>query len=147
MRTLIASTPLLIIIAVIAAGCASEQYTQTPRGRHLPADSVKAMTMQDVITLSKNGVSDSLIIGMLDATDTWFRMTPQNVVEMKNAGVSDRVIAAMMEQPSSTEPPTVIYRYYDPTPGYWYGWYSPWYGPRIAFRYGHRPFSHPHRFR
>ena len=46
------------------------------------------MKIDDVIALSKAGVSDSLIIGMMDATDSWFQLKTQDVIDLRNAGVS-----------------------------------------------------------
>ena len=65
----------LILLALMAAGigfagCAAEQYTQTSRHHAMKADTLRTMKIDDVIALSKAGVSDSLIIGMMDATDT-----------------------------------------------------------------------------
>ena len=45
------------------------------------------MSQQDVINLSKAGVSDSLIMNMMDATDTWFQLKPQEVIDLRNAAV------------------------------------------------------------
>jgi hypothetical protein len=69
--------PFAFLLAALSfAGCASEQYTQHSRYHTMPQDTVKRMTKEDVINLSKSGVSDSLIISMMDATDTWFQLKP-----------------------------------------------------------------------
>jgi hypothetical protein len=65
----------------------------------MKVDSLRLMKMDDVIALSKAGVSDSLIIGMMDATDSWFHLKTQDVLDLRNAGVSEKVIAAMMQPP------------------------------------------------
>jgi len=110
------------------------------------------MKMQDVIALSKADVSDSLIIAMMDATDTWFTLKTQDVLDLKNAGVSEKVIQAMMQQPSelagqSSGPPVV--RYYTYPPYFWYdGFYPYWYYPSISVRLGsrmHHPLVFHHR--
>jgi hypothetical protein len=45
------------------------------------------MNQQDVINLSKAGMSDSRIMNMMDATDTWFQLKPQEVIDLRNAAV------------------------------------------------------------
>jgi hypothetical protein len=137
------------------AGCAGEQYSQSHKGRSMKVDSLRAMKMQDVIDLSKAGVSDSLIIGMLDATDTWFHLKTQDVINLRNEGVSEKVISAMMQPPpqasSATSDSKVVRYYYDPW-FYWYdGFYPYWYYPTFSVRMGYRPhhfgFTHHGRFR
>ncbi len=132
-------------VSLSLIGCSSEQYAQNNRDHFLKRDTSKMMSQQDIINLSKSGVSDSLIISMLDATDTWFQLKPQNVVNLKNAGVSENVIKAMMEQPAQMNNPTVE-RYYV-YPPYWYGGFYPyWYSPRISVRLGFHSIHH-RRFR
>jgi hypothetical protein len=70
-----------IVASVGFAGCAAEQYAQTGKGRSMKVDTLRAMKMDDVIALSKAGLSDSLIIGMMDATDTWFQLKTQDVID------------------------------------------------------------------
>jgi hypothetical protein len=133
---------LAFVIATLSLiGCSSEQYSLNGREHFIKRDTTKLMTQQDVINLSKSGVSDSLIISMLDATDTWFQLKPQNVIELKNAGVSENVIKAMMEQPSQPTNSTSVERYYVYPPYYWYdGFYPRWYYPSINIRLGPRSF-------
>jgi len=52
------------------------------------------MKQQDVIALSKAGVSDSLIVATMDATDSWFQLRAQDVLDLRGAGVSEKVISA-----------------------------------------------------
>ncbi len=149
-----------IILAFIVgsigfAGCAAEQYSQTRKEHSMKVDSLRVMKMEDVIALSKAGVSDSLIIGMMDATDSWFQLKTQDVIDLKNAGVSERVVAAMMQpppQPSSKTSGSSAARYYVDPWFYWYdGFYPYWYYPTFSGRMGYRPyhfgFSHHGRFR
>lgn len=121
-------------------GCASEQYTHTTRDRGARIDTLHALKIADIVSLSKSGVSDSLIIAMMDATDSWYRLTPQEVIDLKNAGVSERVIAAMLQTPPEPPKPpqksVVRYYYVDP----WWGYYSYWPTPRFRAGIG----LHPH---
>jgi hypothetical protein len=125
-------------------GCVSERYTQNDKDYAMRIDTLRRMSQQDVINLSKAGLSDSLIINMMDATDSWFQLKSQDVIDLKNAGVSEKVINAMMQQPSepsnqSKNPGAVQYYVYPPY--YWYyGYYPNWYYPRFSIRMGNRSF-------
>ncbi|MCX6138278.1 MAG: hypothetical protein NTV54_12365 [Ignavibacteriales bacterium] len=130
------STMFVVVVAIAAfsfAGCASGQYTQKHGTRVVRIDTLRAMTTQDVLALSKAGVSDSLVVSMLDASDSWFQLKPREVVELKNAGISEKVIAAMLstreEQSQSTESGSVSYY------TYWDGGFYPFWGS-----WGYRPF-------
>ena len=149
----------LIILAFIVAsagfaGCAAEQYSQTRKEHSMKADSLRAMKMEDVIALSKGGVSDSLIIGMMDATDSWFHLKTQDVLDLRNAGVSEKVISAMMQPPpvpsAKTSGSNTVRYYYDPWFTWYDGFYPFWYYPSFSTRLGYRPihygFSHHGRF-
>ncbi len=144
----------IFVIALLAIsfgvfGCAPEQYAQYSKGHAKQPDTLRVMKMRDVIALSKAGVSDSLIITMMDATDSWFQLKTQDVLELRNAGVSENVIHAMMQQPSessnqASNPAEV--RYYSYPPYYWYGGFYPyWYYPSFSVRLGYRSF-HPGHF-
>jgi hypothetical protein len=148
-----------IVVGLGFAGCAAEQYTQTHKGYMMKVDSLRAMKMEDVIALSKAGVSDSLIIGMMDVTDSWFKLKTQDVLDLRNAGVSEKVISAMMQPPpqSSNKPSdSSVTRYYVYPPSYWYdgwwydGFYPYWYYPSVSVRLGYHPyhsgFFHGRRF-
>ena len=137
----------VLVMALSLFGCASEQYTQVYKEHPMRADTLKRMSQQDVINLSKAGVSDSLIVGMMDATDTWFQLKPQNVIDLKNAGVSENVISAMMEQPSAPQSNTTGERYYVYPQYYGYdGFYPYWYHPGFSIRLGFHGFHHHGRF-
>ncbi len=104
---LAAVSAVVLTIFLTVAGCTSQRYAQYHRGRP-PVDTLAAMKMQDVISLTKAGVSDTLIMTMLATSHSWFQLKTQDVLDLKNAGVSERVINAMM---LSNEPPTEGDRY------------------------------------
>jgi hypothetical protein len=140
------------VISLGFLGCASERYTQTSKIHSMRADTLRMMKIQDVIALLKAGVSDSLIISMMDATDSWFKLGTQDILDLKNAGVSEKVIAAMLQQPSepSNQSKNTQERvYYNSFPYFWYfgyypSWYYPLYSARIGYRF-HHPGYFPHR--
>ena len=116
-RTAISAVILAIFLSV--AGCTSQRYAQYHRERP-PVDTLAMMKKQDVISLTKAGVNDSLIMTMLATSHSWFQLKTQDVLDLKNAGVSDKVINAMIV---SNEPPTEGDRYVQD--GYYY--YPPYY--------------------
>ena len=60
--------------ALLAAGCTPGRYAQYDRQHRQVSDSLSTMKMADVIALSKAGVSDSLIITMMNVSDSWFNL-------------------------------------------------------------------------
>jgi hypothetical protein len=138
------------VLAVGLGGCTSERYSQNYRGHQMKVDSLRVMKMQDVIDLSKAGVSDSLIISTMDATNSYFRLSAKDVLHLRKSGVSEAVISAMMQPPpessnkSSASNSNSVTRYYAyPYPYYWYDDFYPyWYYPSFSVRLGgfyHRP--------
>ena len=147
-------TKLLIFAMAVAVigiyGCTGEQYTQMQNMHHRKIDSLRVMTKDDIISLSKAGVSDSLIINMMDATDSWFKLNTKDVLALRNAGVSEGVISAMMQQPPEQAQQgtnATTQQYYAYPPYFWYDGFYPywWYYPSFSVRLGYRSF-HPHYF-
>jgi hypothetical protein len=142
----------MMVMALGLGGCAAEQYSQSRKDHSMKIDSLRLMKMDDVIALSKAGVSDSLIIGMMDATDSWFHLRTQDVLDLRNAGVSEKVIAAMMQpppQPSGKIGDSNPVRYYAHPSFFWYdGFYPYWSYPTFSYRWGyHSGFHHYRRIR
>ena len=144
-----------IVMVLSFAGCAAEHYSQTQKDHTMKVDTLRMMKMQDVIALSKAGVSDSLIIGMMDATNTWFQLKAQDVIDLRNAGVSEKVITAMMQPPppiGKTSDSNVA-QYYGYPSFFWYDGFYPywdypdWYYPTVSVHLGYRSrFFHNRRF-
>lgn len=70
----------------------------------------KTLTVDDVIKLSKAGLSDDVIIAQINKRPQPFDLNADQLLQLKAANVSDRVIAAMVgskssSEPSSTSPP------------------------------------------
>jgi hypothetical protein len=100
------------------------------------------MTLDEVLRLSKAGISEDLILSRIRTEGLNSKPTADQVIEMKRLGVSDRVIEATIgaSVPASTyaQPaqPRVVYRY--PAPYYYppYGYPYPYYGwPGWYYRY------------
>ena len=56
----------------------------------------RAVTIEDIVALSKAGVADSVLIALIDADQTVFDLTPQQIVDLKQAGVPDSVVVRMV---------------------------------------------------
>jgi hypothetical protein len=144
------ATFVVFVLATLLAlaGCTSERLMRYDRGRLSKADTLSMMTKQDIVSLSKAGVGDSLIVRMLDISGSYVPLRTQDVIELKNAGVSERVINAMMNQP---EAPDAVaesagggslyypaYYWYSP----YYSFWNPWYYSSFYFGFGQR-YSRP----
>ena len=57
---------------------------------------VRAVTVDDIIALSKSGVAESVLIALIDADQTVFNLTPQQIADLKRSGVSDDVVVKML---------------------------------------------------
>ena len=140
MNKKIAAVALLILFGGLV-GCMPERYTQSRNDHQPQRDTLRMMKQEDVIALAKAGVSDSLIIATMDATDSWFQLKARDVLDLRNAGVSEKVIGAMMVQPSepSNEPNnTTVVRYYDYPYWSYYGYYPFSYYPSFSIGLGSR---------
>jgi hypothetical protein len=56
----------------------------------------RAVTIEDVVALSKAGVADAVLVAVIDADRTVFTLTPQQVIDLRNSGVSDAVLVKML---------------------------------------------------
>ncbi|MGA7161850.1 MAG: hypothetical protein WBZ48_12660 [Bacteroidota bacterium] len=145
----IAIPAVILAIFLTVAGCTSQRYAQYHR-RHQASDTLAMMKKQDVISLTKAGVSDSLIITMLASSHSWFDLRTQDVLDLKSAGVSDKVINAMIKsnEPMSDAEISNGDRYYYYSPYYWdYGYDPYWYYPSFYFGYNfYRPYYAPRAY-
>ena len=103
------------------------------RGRVLPVvvavlllapAQARAVTVEDIVALSRAGVADSVLIAVIDADQTVFELTPQQIVDLKRAGVSDSVVVKMVgttrefdrREPREDRPTLVIIGENPPSP-------------------------------
>jgi len=151
----VAWVAVLLAVSLVAGGCTADRYARYERSRHPKPDTLAMLKTQDVISMSKANVSDSLIISMLAVTDSRFQLKPQDVIDLKNAGVSDRVIDAMLYSAQAPEEPagSSDYGYSYPPYYYWYSgyypyWYYPyWYYPSLYLGWGFRYHSPAYIYR
>lgn len=106
-----------------------------------------ALTNFDLIRLAQSGVSDDVIINMIQTRGGRFDLSTDSVITLKSNGVSDRVIVSAQTarqipavEPSNVvvvkESPTVIY---EPAPLVVGGWYGP---PHRHYYHRHHPHHH-----
>ncbi len=68
---------------------------QSPRTlRHI--DRGEQLTVNDVISLHKSGISDSKIMDLIDKTNSSYSLSTASIHRLERAGVSERVINYMM---------------------------------------------------
>ena len=96
--------PVLVVSAVVLAltGCASLEFRND-----------RAMSVEDIVKISRAGAGTDVIISEIDATRSRFRLDPDEIVMLKEAGVDDDVIEWMIDTGAD--------------PGYYEGdYYYPW---------------------
>lgn len=57
----------------------------------------EAVSTDDLVNLSANGVSDDVLIALIDADQSVFRLSGIDVLTLKKRGLSDRLLIAMMQ--------------------------------------------------
>jgi hypothetical protein len=65
-------------------------------GLSLAAGRAEAVTVRDVIELSKAGLSDSVLLALIDVDRSVYSIDTATLKQLKTAGVSDAVIVAMI---------------------------------------------------
>jgi hypothetical protein len=140
-----------LAVSFVATGCMTGYYAHRERGQMVAEDTLlaPAMTIDDVIALAKDSVSDDVIISQIKATDSYFRLTTDDILTLKKAGVSQRVITAMIQTSQNPQPARrrSVYApmYYPYWSSYWYpyAWYPyswyywpTWY-PSVYLGYSH----------
>lgn len=58
---------------------------------------VSAVTLDQVVTLSKAGVSEAIILALIDRDKTILTIEPDQLIALKNDGVSEEIIVAMLK--------------------------------------------------
>jgi hypothetical protein len=121
------------------------------------------LTISDVQSLVKAGISDDLIISQIRNSRTVYRLSAADIINLNNSGVGERVIDFMINTPTQiqsaqvagvvgTTPqpqPQVDVWVTAPGPDYiWVGGTWLWFGDRWSWRrgYWHRPMV-PHKYR
>jgi len=56
-----------------------------------------AITVDDVVDLAKSGVTDTVILALIDRDRTVFAIEPEQIVSLRRDGLSEQVILAMLK--------------------------------------------------
>jgi hypothetical protein len=103
-----------------------------------------AVTMDDVIAMTKAGVPDELIVNHISGNGMAAPLAAGDLIFLQQQGVSPHVVQAMQSMPrpvvirevASPSPPVIVEEhYYGPHP-YWGYYHRPCYRPRPAVGWG-----------
>ena len=59
--------------------------------------SASAVTVEQIVSLSNAGVSQTVILALIDRDKTIFTLEPDQLITLKNDGISDEIIVAMLK--------------------------------------------------
>jgi hypothetical protein len=103
----------------------------------LAAGRAEAVTVRDVIELSKAGLSDQVLLALIEVDHSVFQIDTATLKQLKQAGVSEAVIVAMIRsgrtpppieaaqpiepipfepEPAVSEPQVIVIDHHDPPP-------------------------------
>ena len=126
MRAMIRMTGIAGIIVLMTAGCAAFVVVNE-----------RAMSLEDVVNLSRVDLDSEVIIRQIEVTRSKFELTPDDIVMLKNAGVDDDVIEYMIE--TEFIPERFTWDYGRAPYDYWYYHYNYAYYP--IYDYYYNPYS------
>lgn len=75
-----------------------------------------AVTVRDIIELTKAGLPDEIITALIDADRTMFTLDADQILELKRAGVTSVVLLKMVRSRREFEPPADTPVVSEPTP-------------------------------
>ena len=70
----------------------------------LGAGRAEAITVREIVELSKSGLSDEVLLALIEIERRVFPIDPETLKTLKDAGVSERVIVAMIRSGRSNVP-------------------------------------------
>jgi len=75
----------VLIVAISSTGCYSMYYSQYDQ-EEIQSDS-SAISIEDVVKLSNEGVGDDVVISQIRATRSYFELNTDEIVELKKVGI------------------------------------------------------------
>jgi hypothetical protein len=123
---------------------AQDHYYQHQAWQHHQQKLARAVTLVDVINMSRSGLSDPVIVNHVNTNGIAQRLGTHEIIDLYKQGVSEQVIAALQSAPLATASTTTIVRSVPPPPPAVvvrreYHVVSPRYVPRYRYH------PHPHR--
>jgi hypothetical protein len=79
-----------------------QYYASLPPPTYVPAPQPQPLTVADIKSLTKSGVSDDNIIIQINNTHTVYHLDANAIIDLSNAGVSQRVISNMINTSSAS---------------------------------------------
>ncbi len=67
-------------------------------------DAAWAVSTRDLVELSRAGLSDEVLVALIEADGTIFHLDAPRILELRDAGLSERVITAMLKNASRRSP-------------------------------------------
>jgi hypothetical protein len=64
-----------------------------------------AVTIDEVVALSKSGVSEQVVIAVIERDQTLFTLSPALIMKLQRDGLSDRILLALIKSGRPNEPP------------------------------------------
>jgi hypothetical protein len=106
---------------------ARAQYYTPPPTYYVAAPAPQPLSVEDIKSMSRAGISDDSIIGRIYDTHTVYHLDSRAIIDLSNSGVSQRVISVMIntagavaaQPPPAPQVETVV-----TTPGSAYTWVS-----------------------
>jgi hypothetical protein len=83
---------------------ASELLSSAVAALFLIATPASALTLAEIMELSRAGVSDEVLVALIEVDGTAWDLTPEQVVELTEAGVSERVLLAIIDAGRAASP-------------------------------------------
>lgn len=68
------------------------------------ATPASAVTLQEVVLLSKSGVSEGVILALIERDQSVFAISAEQLVNLRRQGVSDTVLLAMLKSGKADQP-------------------------------------------
>lgn len=118
---------LLGLLFILMSGCVVEPAPPYPVVQTIPG----GLTIEEVLRMSKAGLSDQAIIERIKSDGVAARPTSDQTISLKGEGVSEPVLEAMLSARVAPEQKVVRYAY--PSSYYYYGY--PYYGYPYYWRY------------
>jgi len=64
-----------------------------------------AVTIDEVVALSKSGLSEQVIVAVIERDQTLFTLSPALIMKLQRDGLSDRILLALIKSGRANEPP------------------------------------------
>jgi hypothetical protein len=87
-----------------------QAIAQAQYAREARAAEMAALSNTDIVYMTRNGLSDQVIVGSIRSRGGRFDTTPEGIIELKKSGVSDHVVQVMQATPppAATVPPPMV---------------------------------------